>query len=318
MILVCGEALIDFFPPAAEGRGTLEFSGRAGGSPFNVAVGLARLGIPAAFYSSLSTDLFGTALRQTLLDEGVDLSLVCMSRQPSTLAFVQTGPDANPRYAFMGDNAADRQVSVETLPASLPDDIRALSFGSFSLAVEPCGTAYETLMRREAPHRVIALDPNVRSSLIPDMEKYRQRLERLVGLSNIVKVSTEDLCELYGADTNITDVGGRWFQHGPSLVVITDGAKGVHVLLDGKRTFFPARTVVVTDTVGAGDSFHAALLAGLYRTGYLTQDAFPSLRHEELAPVIEQAIAAASVTCTRQGADLPYLIDLFPQENGLT
>lgn len=313
MILVCGEALIDFFPAATEGGSSLEFSGRAGGSPFNVAIGLARMGVPSAFLGCLSTDLFGTTLRQRLLDEGVNLSLVHTSEQPTTLAFVQTGPDANPCYAFMGNNAADRQLSAVTLPASLPDDIRAISFGSFSLAVEPCGTAYETLARREASSRIVALDPNVRASLIPDMEEYRQRLERLVNLSDIVKVSTEDLCELYGADTNISDVASRWFQQGTSLVVVTDGARGVHTLLGGRWTFFPARSVAVTDTVGAGDSFQAVLLAGLYRAGHLTRDALSSLTHEKLCIVIEQAIAAASITCTRQGADLPYLADIYPK-----
>lgn len=312
MILVCGEALMDFFPAEFEPErsGFRSFHSRVGGSPFNVAFGLARLGVPCAFLSCLSTDLFGSILRQFLVGEGVDLSLIHTVERPTTLAFVQTEPDGSPQYAFMGENAADRMLSIETLPVHLSEEIRALAFGSFSLAVEPCGTAYEALLLREASKRIIAIDPNVRPRLVVDMEAYRLRLERMIQLSDIVKVSKEDLRELYGENANFTDSASRWQQQGVTLVVITDGAQGAHALLDGEWVFFPAKSTVVVDTVGAGDSFHSALLAGLYQAGYLTRESLPSLRHEAIAPIISRAIIAASVTCARQGANLPLLSDL--------
>lgn len=129
-------------------------------------------------------------------------------------------------------------------------------------------------------------------------------------LSDIVKVSTEDLRELYGATADFFDIAGRWQQEGAKLVVVTDGASGAHALLRGEWAFFAAEGTTVIDTVGARDSsFHSALLAGLHQAGYLTREALSSLSHEAIAPVISRASIAASITCSRQGADLPRLSD---------
>ncbi len=308
MILVCGEALIDFFP-AGRPNAPLDFSGRLGGSPFNVALGMARLGTPSAFYSNLSTDFFGQALRAALTQEGVDLSLTGSCDNPTTLAFVTTGPDGSPDYAFLGDTAANRMVRVQDLPPVLPEKITALSFGSFSLAVEPCGSAYEMLMTREAGKRVVALDPNIRARLINDMPRYRARLQRMLSMAAIVKVSTEDLEALYGPG-NLLDMAKTWSSYGPALLIVTDGANGAYLYLDGEWITFPGRAVDVVDTVGAGDAFQAALLSGLFARGLLTLPKVHALTREQLGPIIEQAIKAAALTCTRHGADLPRAADL--------
>ena len=307
MILVCGEALIDFFP-SNSADAVLDFSGRFGGSPFNVAFGIARLGVPSAFLSSLSTDFFGQALKSFLENEKVDLSFVRYSEQSTTLAFVKTGPDGSPNYAFLGENAADRLLTKDNLPPTLPDSITALSFGSFSLAVEPCGTAYEALMAREAGRRVVALDPNIRARLIADMTVYRERLRRMLNSAAIVKVSTEDLQALYGSRSPL-EIAKEWSGFGPALIVVTDGPNGAHALIDGDWITFPGQAVDVIDTVGAGDTFQAAMLSGLYTRGLLTLANLKTLTRDQAAPVIEQAIKAAGLTCTRRGADLPHAAD---------
>lgn len=307
MILVCGEALIDFFPA---GPGTsLDFRGKPGGSPFNVAVGIARQNVPASFLSVLSTDMFGQTLRRFLIDENVDLSLAGESDRPTTLAFVQTGPEGVPQYAFIGEQAADRALTEDMLPATLSENIRALSFGSFSLAVEPCGTAYQALMRREQGRRVIALDPNVREHLIADQRAYRQRLDSLLRMASIIKVSTEDLSVLHASESP-EDVARRWQAMGPSVIIVTDGSNGAFTLLNGTWTHFSGERVTVADTVGAGDTFQASLLAGLAVTGQLDLEALRTMTQDRLAPIVKRAITAAAMTCTRRGADLPRADEL--------
>ncbi len=333
MILVCGEALIDFFPSGAfcaevasssaeqnvedkrpwSMMRSFDFSGRFGGSPFNVAFGIARLGVPSAYFGCLSTDFFGEALASFLAREGVDLSFVRRSGQPTTLAFVQTAPDGTPTYAFCGEAAADRMLTASDLPIALPGSITALSFGSFSLAVEPCGTAFETLLLQEALRRVVALDPNVRARLVSDKDTYRQRLERLIGAAAIIKVSTEDMQALYGPG-NPYEIARTWNrqekgQPRAKLIVITDGANGAQALLEGEWITFPATPVPIADTVGAGDTVQAALLAGLHTRNLLTHSALNRLTCDQAAPVIAQAITAATFTCTRRGADLPHTAD---------
>ncbi len=309
MILVCGETLIDFFPSDTPDGAHFSFVGKYGGSPFNVAFGITRMDAPAAFFSCLSNDMFGRELKNFLLEEGVDLSLSRFSDRPATLAFVQLDASGSPQYAFNNDGAADRMLTTDDLPAALPDQISALSFGSFSLAVEPCATAYETLMQRESSRRVIALDPNIRPRLIADMDAHRGRIERMLDHAAIVKVSTEDLQSLYG-DKNPETIAREWQTHGPSLIVITDGANGASALVGDDWVSYPGKPVRVIDTVGAGDTFQATLLAELYKKKLLRHTALKTLTQEKIAPIIQTAIAAASLTCTRQGADLPYAADL--------
>jgi fructokinase len=306
MILVCGEALIDFFPAGHPGNADFSFLGKFGGSPFNVAFGLTRLEAPSAFFTRISNDMFGVALFSFLENEGVDLSHVLRGNESTTLAFVHVGEDGAPRYAFLAEGAADRTITGADLPPVLPDPISALSFGSFSLAVEPCGTAYEALMRREHRRRVIALDPNIRPPLTRDMNAHRRRIERMVKLATVVKVSTEDVETLYPGSSPL-DVGKSWQNSGPALVVVTDGENGAVAFLNGCSKRYRGRKVDVVDTVGAGDTFQAAMLAEFNRRNLLRIDALERLTLAELDGVMEFAVAASALTCTRRGADIPRL-----------
>ncbi len=310
MILVCGEAIIDFLRIRDGGETPMSFAACLGGSPFNVAFGVARLDAPSAFLSCLSTDFFGQQLEDFLRQEGVDLSWLAHSDHPTTLAFVQVGSDGSPQYSFVGERAADRMLSPEMLPQVLPSNIQALSFGSFSLAVEPCGSAYESLLHREAQRRVVAFDPNIRTRLVANMDVYRQRLARVLKSVSLVKVSTEDLRALYGP-VNPEEIARQWRALGPALVIVTDGPNGAHVLLGNEWISFPGKAVAVVDTVGAGDTFQAALLAGFHRRGLLTHDALRNLTSDKIRPVIEECLTAAAITCMTQGANLPRLADVL-------
>jgi len=223
MILVCGEALVDLVPLPGGDEPT--YVARAGGSSFNVAMGLGRLGIPVGYVGRVSTDPFGQMLRRRLLADGVDCRYVLEGDEPSTLAIVHLEPGAEPVYAFHGEGTADRMVRAGDLPADFPDEVVALHFGSISMAREPGASAFEALLRREHGRRVISLDPNVRPSLVGERSASVSRLEGWVSLADVVKVSRADLAWLYpemGPDA----VAAAWLARGPGLVVVTKGHDG--------------------------------------------------------------------------------------------
>jgi fructokinase len=302
MILVCGEALIDLVPVAGASEPT--YVARGGGSLFNVAVGLGRLGIPTAFLGRLSRDPFGRQLRGALEAAGVDVRFVVEGGEPSTLAVVDVVEGAEPVFTFHGEGTADRLLCADDLPDSLPDEVTALQFGSISLVREPGASVYEALMRREHGRRIIGLDPNVRPGLVGDRGAYLRRLEGWVALADLVKVSRADLAWLY-PDVAADEVARRWLARGPAVVVVTRGGEGAVGLAPAGRVEVPGVAVAVADTVGAGDAFTAGLLAALADAGRLERGALRRTAAEELRAALAFANAAAAVTCTRPGAQPP-------------
>jgi fructokinase len=306
MIVSCGEALIDFLPRRGLDGATV-FQPFPGGSPFNVAVALGRLAVEAGFFGGLSTDFFGAMLRKALDDSTVGAEFAEISDRPSTLAFISLdGGEA--RYAVFDEGSAGRMLSETELPA-LPKEVTALHFGSFSLAEEPCGSALETLMRREQRDRVISLDPNIRPSLIKNRDGYLARINRMAAMSDIVRLSEDDLAWL-APGGSFEATARRWLAHGAKLVVLTRAAAGAQALTKTVSVAVPGLTVDVVDTVGAGDAFTAALLARLDQLGLLTKAGVAGLTSHALADVLGFAVRAAAITVSRAGADPPWLSEL--------
>jgi len=304
MILVCGEALIDLFVDAPVNK-SMPARAVAGGSPFNVAIGLSRLGVRSAFLGGISRDRFGTYLADTLVREGVDDRYLVRTDRLSTISVVATSEDGQPSYAFHGEGAADRSLSLGDLPAALPDDVRALTFGSYTMAVEPVGTTLAALAQREHGRRVISVDPNLRPSVVGDMQAWATAAERFYRTATIIKASDEDIRVAWGGRWSITEAAAYWLGCGASLVVVTEGAQGAAAFSAAGHVSVPGRSVVVQDTVGAGDTFHAALLAQLARTERLTPQAIAALQLPDLRDLLGYATAAAAITVSRSGADLP-------------
>jgi len=302
MFLICGEALYDVFPQA-ETAGGVTLDARIGGSPFNVAVGLARLGREAAFFTGMSSDTLGRRLERALRDEGVETGYLVRKDNPTTLAFVDLTPGGSPRYTFYGHDCADRVVSEAELP-ELPAEVTGLHFGSFSLVVGQTASALLAFARRHAGQRLISLDPNVRLNVEPDAAEWRRRIDAFAALADLVKVSDEDLETLYPGEPLETAVH-RWHAGGAGLVVVTGGAEGARVSLRGEVFEVPGRRVETVDTVGAGDTFQAALLCGLEELGKASKAGIAALTAEEARRIVDFAVAAAAVTCSRRGADLP-------------
>jgi fructokinase len=312
MILVAGEALIDFFPGAHTPGRSVDFTGLPGGSPLNVAVGLSRLGVRASFFSKLSTDAFGHFLVEHLVQERVDLGYLLRSERPSTLSFVSMGADGVPSYVFLGENAADVSIEPSETPVAFPSDITAFHFGSFSLAVGRSAHAYQALVRREGRSRVVAIDINVRPRLVPDLVAYRSEFELLLPQISLLKASAEDIHHLYGTD-DLHAVARRWRALGALLVLVTDGERGAYSLQQEWRSH-AAVPVSVVDTVGAGDSFHAATLAELSRHGLLSRRALARIPDDVIDRTLRRATRAASLTCSRRGANLPLASELDDED----
>ncbi len=315
MIAACGEALVDFTAAASVG-GERAFVALPGGSPCNVAVGIARLRTPAAFVGKLSTDYFGELLRAHLAASGVSLRWAARGDQPSALAFViprdRQGRKGQARegqaqgqahdFAFYGDDTADRNFTLADAPTEFPDDVAALHFGSYSLVLGKSDRAYAALMQRERRRRVISLDPNVRPTLFPNRAEYRRRIERLVGFAHLVKASADDLEWLYPGELPL-ESAARWLGIGASVVAVTLGADGaVAMAADGRSVHSRGIAVNVADTVGAGDAFTAGLLAYLHNAGWLRAGALAGITHHALEAALARANLNAARACGRQGA----------------
>lgn len=290
------------------------FLPRPGGSPYNVAVGLGRLGTRAGFLGRLSTDPFGEALVRRLTENGVDISLCARGPELTTLAFVHPLPGGGETYSFYAERSADRLLQPQDLPNALPG-VDALHFGSFSLALEPGGSALRALLEREAGRRLITLDPNVRPSLLPGRDVYRPLLERLVAHADLVKVSDVDAGWIYPGET-AERVADRWRRLGAALVVVTRGPDGSWACNGRAEAAAPAHPVRVVDTVGAGDAFTSGLLAWLASHHRLQRQALLDLDEAGLGEALRFASVVSALTCTRAGAEPPALSEVSAVRSG--
>lgn len=309
MIVSCGEALIDFVP-ATTNDGRPAYVPCVGGSPFNIAVAIGRLGVPAGFLGGVSSDFFGDDLVAALEASGVDTRYVLRLDRPSTLAFVSLG-SGEPEYVFYDAEAAHRFWE----PAeALAPDVTMLHFGSIALLGAPAADRFEELMQRNKGRRILAFDPNIRPSVIVDEAAYRERLRRMLALADVVKISAADLAWL-APDAAPDDVADAWLAGGASLVVVTLGPDGALAHTARGPVRYPGTPVAVVDTVGAGDSFMGALLAALARLGVERTAQLEALDAEATMTAIGFATRASAITCSRRGADPPWAreLELRPQ-----
>jgi fructokinase len=327
MIICCGEALIDMVRTEIPGRGD-GFLPFPGGSPYNTAIAIGRLGAPVSFLGKFSTDFFGEILTKRLKASRVSSDLMIRTAQNSTLAFVKLEKNKEPQYIFYTEGAADRSLTVEDLPKKLPPETHCIVFGSIAMTLEPVSTAIETLVLREnalqgqgkeAP--VISFDPNIRPFMIADKKAYVKRLEKWIAASTIAKISAEDFKFIY-PELEPEKALQKILAMGPRLAITTLGPKGAIALLrrnDGSitRVSAPVVDLPVIDTIGAGDTFHGAFLAWLERKEKMSRPALASLTETELYNALFFANKAASIVCSRHGAEPPTLreVEALKAEN---
>jgi fructokinase len=305
--VVIGEALIDLSPPGTDGSCVA----RPGGSPMNVAIGLARLGQLTEFAGRLSGDPFGTILRHHLERSAVRLNHVVAASEPSTIAVVEVA-DGHAQYTF--SLGADFQWGDAEL-AFLPGGARAVHFGSLASWLSPGDAAIASAIRRVRGSRqvLVSYDPNIRPALQRNRAAARRQVEQSVRLAHVVKASAEDLSYLYR--DNLDEVAMRWLALGTDLVVVTLGADGAtawsrgHVTMSAQMSrpvSRPPFRAEVVDTVGAGDAFTSGLLDSLARRDLLDPARIRDIGEPEvLAALLDDASRVASLTCSRAGADPP-------------
>lgn len=308
MILCCGEALIDMIPTATTG-GPDGFVPHSGGAVFNTAIALGRLGTKVGMLSGISSDMFGRQLVAGLEASDVDTSRIITSDRPTTLAFVQL-TNGHATYDFYDENSAGRMLTPEDMP-NLPDAVTTLFFGGISLACEPCADAYAALLLREADKRLVMMDPNIRPGFIKNVARYRTRLNKMIAKADILKVSDEDLNwimpDITDQDAQIALLLGS----GPTLVILTRGSAGATgFLANGTRVNVAAQKVQAIDTVGAGDTFNAGILAKLSELGHLEKSSLENLSDEALEAVLQFGAKVAAVTVSRAGANPPWAKEL--------
>ena len=310
-VTVIGEALVDLIPDGNESR----FFARPGGSPFNTAIGLARLGVKTALMARLSKNSFGRLLRARALAEGVDLTAAAHATEPTTMAVVSFDAETHASYDFYAQGTADWQWTTDEL-ARLPQATNIVHFGSIASWTEPGSDRIMAILRfiRASGTSVVSYDPNIRPGLLGDAATARTRVEQAVKLAHIVKASDQDIAWLYPG-VSIQQSAGRWLRLGPAVVVITEGANGARAYRASHSAVHrPGRDVDVVDTIGAGDSFTAGWLASLLLRGINSPGALATLTLACLKEALDDAIMASAITVQRIGADPPRTADLVQGE----
>lgn len=310
MIACIGEALIDFIP-ATSHDGNQAYIPSPGGSPYNTAITCGRLDHPTFFLSRLSSDFFGRDLRASLERNKVSTSYVAAGQEPTTLAFVRKNSAGDAEYAFFANDSADRLIEIGDLPTTLPDGLHCIECGSISMQMEPGASALEQYISKHAQSVVVAYDPNVRPSLLEDEQAHRKRMLRIMAVSGIVKVSDVDLEWLF-PDKDLDAAAAAILDLGAPLVIVTAGADGATGYTADTSVHVPAGTPKggIKDTVGAGDSFHGALLTWLDRNGLMSRERLKALDGETLKKALSFAAEVAAITCSRSGAEPPYASEI--------
>ncbi|MBR0841259.1 carbohydrate kinase [Bradyrhizobium liaoningense] len=304
MLIACGDALIDFVPTRnADGREAVMPA--VGGSCLNVAIGMARLGAPTGFVGGISTDLFGRMIADHAAASHVELGLATRSDHQTTLAFVRIVAGES-HYAFYDAETATRNWTYRR--GSIPfETVEALHVGSTTL-VNDQGAAETTALIADArTSSTISFDPNCRPNLVKDKPAYLARMAGFAASADLIKMSDVDFAFLYGEEP-YQQRASALLEQGASLVVITRGNNGATAWHAGAGQIeVAAPEVEVADTIGAGDSFQAALLFALHKQGRIARQQLKDVSADELRRALSFAANCAGLTCTRPGADPPWI-----------
>ncbi len=306
-VTVIGEAIVDLLPAGPPRT----FQAVPGGSPYNVAVGLARLGHDVTLMARLADTAFGRILRDHARDEGIDLRAAPRAAEPSTLAVVSLDAAARASYDFYLDGTADWQWTAEETGRA-PAGTAVLHFGSIASWTPPGDARILELAARlrERGDVLITYDPNVRPGLLPDHHYGQRVVERAIALAHLAKASTDDVEWLY-PDRTPDQVARQWLGLGAAMVVITSAAEGaVAFTAQGRPVRRPALDVAVVDTVGAGDSFMAGLIGSLLARRQHAPADLARYRADQLAGALDDAILVASINCERRGNNPPTAADV--------
>lgn len=283
---------------------------KMGGSVFNTARALGRLGVDVQFLSGVSNDPFGEQLIKALHDSHVDTSMITRGNGLTTLAFVHLD-DGNATYRFYDENSAGRMIYLQDFPPVSPD-VQAMFFGGISLCLDPAASTYHKIFEATNADKVTMIDPNVRPEFVTDTAAYFKRLRQMIALCDIVKVSEDDLDLLVEGKNTTIEKLAMIKSMGPSVAVLTKGSDGLSALFSGGQIIHVnAPEVNVTDTIGAGDTFNAGFLAMLDNLNLLTKIDIETISTTDLHSALEYGAKVAAIVVQREGANSPWASELI-------
>lgn len=303
-VLVIGEALVD----VVHGING-EIKNIPGGSPANTAVALARLGTKTYMKARTSTDQFGTEIRNYLTSQNINLDYSLVVKNPSSVVNALIQKDGSAKYEANLRGAADYGWTFEELDQVIDPDIQIVQLGSLTSYIEPGATNVEKWFSklRQSNKYLLTFDPNIRHPLDGENEvDVRSRAKKLASLSHVVKASDEDLNWIF-SNNNPQDSATNIIESGASLVVVTLGKKGAFAVNKKLEIVeVKANEIAVIDTIGAGDTFAAALITQLLENSWINKNALENLSSDDLTEILTNCSAASAITCSRQGANPPH------------
>ena len=303
-VLVIGEALVD----VVHGING-EIKNIPGGSPANTAVALSRLGTKTYMKARTSSDQFGTEIRNYLTNQNVNLDYSLVVDSPSSVIDALIQKDGSAKYEANLNGAADFGWTVTELNQEIDRDIQIVQLGSLTSYVEPGATNVEKWFTqlRQSNRFLLTFDPNIRHPLDgQNAEDVRKRAKKLASLSHVVKASDEDLNWIFSSNSP-KDSAVNIIESGASLVVVTLGKNGAFAVNKNHEIVeVLAKEIDVIDTIGAGDTFAAALLTQLLENAWINENALKKLNSADLTRILTNCTLAATITCSRQGANPPH------------
>ncbi|WHP60320.1 carbohydrate kinase [Arthrobacter sp. KFRI-F3372] len=309
MFTVIGESLVDIID-SPDSEGAARASCRRvhpGGSPLNVAVGIARLGQAATLVTHYADDPHGHVIAGHLRGNGVEAIVGGASPTSSAVARLDSTGAAEYSFSITWDITGASIPALAAVESSLH-----VHTGSIAAVLDPGNQMVRRLVAAGRTHATVSFDPNCRPAISAEADAVRGDIEGLVAASDIVKASDEDLRWLYPGRTPDESLAA-WLELGPALVALTRGADGPVILTRHGRVEMPGEVTTVADTVGAGDSFMAGLISGLAQLDTLGaggRERLHSLSPAELAALASYANRAAAITCSRPGANPPTSAEL--------
>jgi len=294
---VVGEVLIDLIPDGS-GRKPI-----VGGGPANTAKALSKIGIDTQFIGGISTDEYGQMAKNDLVNAGVKLDHVKYSDKPTCLAIVSLSDSGSATYEFVIENTSTFDFTPDWLPNPQTEKPALLHIGTLATAIEPGASVLYEWAKSVGKIAPIVFDPNIRPAVLGNRDEYLKKVEKWVVISSAVKVSDEDLHWLYPGGV-INEIANNWLELGVELVVVTLGEKGITAYRKNEQISVDALTVVVADTVGAGDTVGAILAEAIVKNG------LSILSGAKLEMMLKRAAKAASITVSRSGANPPTLKEI--------
>ena len=306
MILCSGENLIDNVPI----KGSKDsFKSCIGGSPLNTALSLGKLKIPVYFFSRISNDFFGKKIISFLNKNNVNTSLTQRSNDLTTIGFVNIDKD-NTDFTFYANNTSDRNLKNYFFSNTLKKKIKLAHFSSISLILKPGSEVYFQMMKDLRKHSLISIDPNIRKQLIKNKKSFKQRFNNFIKIADIIKLSNEDFSYLY--DIKKADkIISQWLSKNKILfVILTFGKKGSKIYTKDFNLKINSFKIKVIDTVGAGDSYIAGVIAWLYNKGLIERIKIKKISKEHWLECLQFASKIAAINCMRDGCNPPNLSEL--------